>query len=129
VDFSGDAALRRRVHEHWADALRYSSDIGGTHWESLGAVDGLPGPRPTLFFAPDQIRKRGAPPPAGWGRDELGRRIAAAWRAFVDRVDRSDGPWLRIVYGSGQAATEAAYRALLDGRADPCEGLMLSLRE
>lgn len=128
VDFAGNAALRRSVHEHWGDRLMYSSSIGGTHWEALGSGGGLPGPRPTLFFAPAQGKKRGAPPPEGWGRAELERRIAGAWSAFVARVERSDDPWLTIVHGSGSAATEAAYRALLDGRADAREGLMLSLR-
>jgi hypothetical protein len=128
VDFAGNAALRRSVHEHWGDRLMHSSSIGGTHWAALGSGGGLPGPRPTLFFAPAQGKKRGAPPPDGVGRAELERRIAAAWSAFVARVARSDDPWLTIVHRSGSAATEAAYRALLDGRADAREGLMLSLR-
>jgi hypothetical protein len=127
VDFAGDAALRRSVHERWGDALVYSSSIGAAHWEALGSGNGLPGPRPTLFFAPAQARKRAAPPPEGWGRAGLEQRIATAWSAFVARVERSDDPWLKIVHGSGSAATEAAYQALLHGRADPREGLMLSL--
>ena len=128
VDFAGNAALRRRVHEHFGDALKFSSSIGGTHWSALGSGRGLPGPRPTLFFAPAQIKKRSLPPPEGWGREVLERRIAQAWSAFIARVERADDPWLQIVNRSGTAATEAAYRALLDGHADAREGLMLSLR-
>lgn len=127
VDFAGDAALRCRVHEHWGDALMHSSSIGGTHWEALGSAGDLPGPRPTLFFAPAQVKKRSAPPPEGWGHAGLEQHIAAAWSAFVTLVERSADPWVKLVHGSGSAATEAAYRALLDGRADPREGLMLSL--
>lgn len=129
VDFAGNAALRRSVHERWGDALRYSCSIGATHWDALGSGDGLPGPRPTLFFAPAQGKKRSAPPPEGWGRARLEQRIAAAWSAFVARVERSDDPWVKIVYGSGSAATEGAYRALLEGRADARAGRMLSLRD
>lgn len=128
VDFAGNAAVRRAVHERFGDALRYSSSIGGTHWESLGSGGGLPGPRPTLFFAPAQIKKRAAPPPEGWGREVLEQRLGAAWQHFIARVERADDPWLRIVSGQGAAATLAAYRALLDGTADAREGLMLSLR-
>jgi len=128
VDFAGNAALRHRVHEHFGDALKYSSSIGGTHVSALGSGRGLPGPKPTLFFAPAQIKKRSTPPPEGWGRDLLEQRIASAWNAFIARVERADDPWLQIVNRSGTAATEAAYRALLDGRADAREGLMLSLR-
>ena len=128
VDFAGNAALRHGVHELFGESLKYSSSIGGTHVSALGSGRGLPGPRPTLFFAPAQIKKRSAPVPEGWGRDVLEQRIAAAWTAFIARVERADDPWLQIVNRSGAAATEAAYRALLDGHADAREGLMLSLR-
>ena len=128
IDFAGNAALRQRVHEHFGDALKYSSSIGGTHVLALGSGRGLPGPRPTLFFAPAQIKKRSAPAPEGWGRELLERRIADAWAAFITRVARADDPWVQIVNHQGPAATETAYRALLDGRANAREGLMLSLQ-
>jgi hypothetical protein len=79
IDFAGNAELRRRVHGHFGDALTCSSSIGGTHWQALGSARDLPGPRPTLFFAPAQVKKRSAPPPEGWGGAELQRRIAGAW--------------------------------------------------
>ena len=128
VDFAGNAAVRRSVHERFGDALRYSSSIGGTHWTALGSGGGLPGPRPTLFFAPTQFKKRSAPPPEGVGRDVLERRIAQALSSFIARVERAGDPWVQIVNHQGTVATEAAYRALLDGRADAHVGLMLSLR-
>jgi len=128
VDFAGNAALRRAVHEHFGSALVYSSSIGGTHWSELGAASGLPGPRPLLFFAPAQIKKRSAPPPEGWGRDALQQRLGAGWAAFIDRVGRADAPWLQIVHERGAAAVQAAYGALLNGRVDARVGLMLSLQ-
>ena len=36
-------------------------------------------------------------------------------------------PWLRVVDGEGPEAATAALLALLDGRTDPRDGLMLSL--
>ena len=128
VDFAGDAGCRRTVHEHFGAALVYSSSIGGTHWAELGSAQGLPGPRPVLFFAPAQIKRRSAPPPEGWGRDTLQQRLAAAWAAFVARVGRADDPWLQIVDLGGAAALQAAYTAQLDGRADARAGLMLTLQ-
>ena len=126
VDFAGQAALRRSIHEHFAERLGYSCSVGGTHWDGLGSGAGLPGPRPTLFFAPSQLQKRGAPPPQGWGPDGLQRRIGEAWHAFLEPVCASANPWLRVVHGSGGDAVEAAYRALLSGQADAREGQMLS---
>jgi hypothetical protein len=127
VDFAGNAALRRIVHEHFGDALQFSSSIGGTHWEALGSGGRLPGPRPTLFFAPAQIKKRSAPPPEGWGPDGLAQRLGASWSAFVGATQRAAEPWVRIVDRQGSAAVEAAYKAMLAGQADAREGLMLTL--
>jgi len=64
VDFAGNATLRRSIHEHFGAALRYSCSVGGTHWDELGGGRDLPGPKPTLFFAPAQIARRSAAPPA-----------------------------------------------------------------
>ena len=127
VDFAGNAALRRQVHEHFGSALMFSSSIGGTHWEALGSGGGLPGPRPTLFFAPSQIKKRSAPPPEGWGPDGLAQRLGASWGAFVQATQRATDPWVRIVNHQGTASAESAYLALLKGQTDAREGLMLAL--
>jgi Protein of unknown function (DUF2855) len=128
VDFSGDAPLRRAVHQHFDGTLAYSSSIGGTHWQQLGSGSGLPGPKPTLFFAPAQIKKRTAPPPEGWGSEVFGAKLAQAWGGFIARVSDAREPWLQIVEHQGGEATVAAYLALLHGRADAREGLMLSMR-
>ena len=127
VDFAGNAALRRAVHEHFGDALRYSCSVGGTHWDELGGSRDLPGPRPTLFFAPAQVAKRGAAPPEGWGQAGLQARIAAAWTAFMQPVTDPASPWLRVRGARGPQAVRQACVALLDGQVDAREGLMLSL--
>ena len=74
VDFSGSVALRAAVHGHFENKLAYSCSVGGTHWDDLGSGKGLPGPRPTLFFAPAQITKRDA----DWGPAGLQQCPAAA---------------------------------------------------
>ena len=129
VDFAGNAALRRVVHEHFADRLACSCSVGGTHWDSLaapGAGANLPGPRPTLFFAPAQMKKRSAPPPEGWGRVGLESRIASAWSAFVAAATAAT-PWVQIDERRGPAAVLQAYGEVLAGRSNASHGLMLSL--
>lgn len=127
VDFAGNANLRRSVHEHFGEALRYSCSVGGTHWDELGGGRDLPGPRPVLFFAPAQIAKRSAAPPSGWGPAELNARIAAAWAAFMKPVNDPAAPWLRVHTARGAQAVHDACLALLDGKVDARDGLMLSL--
>ena len=127
VDFAGNAALRRTIHTHFGDALSFSSSIGGSHWEDLGSVRDLSGPRPTLFFAPAQIKKRSGPPPEGWGAAELQRRISEAWTQFIGQV--SQGSWVQIEQRPGPQAALQCYREMLVGGTDARHGLVLNMRK
>ena len=123
VDFSGSAALRLRIHTRLADQLAYSCSVGGTHWDALGSGKGLPGPRPVLFFAPAQVKKRNA----DWGAAGLLERIATAWSAFMLPVTDARQPWMTVVRGRGLAALEATYAALLAGTVAPGDGHYIRL--
>jgi Protein of unknown function (DUF2855) len=127
VDFTGSVDLRRQVHTHFGDQLKFSSSIGVTHWSDMGPSGQLPGPKPQLFFAPAQAAKRSEPPPAGWGRAGLQQRLGQAWGSFVAQVQQAQPPWVHIVQHSGAAATQAAYASILEGKADPRQGVMLKL--
>ena len=119
VDFAGNGRLVRAVHEHLGGALRYSCQVGVTHWDQMAPSQELPGPAPILFFAPDQAARRARE----WGAAELQARIAAAMRRFL----ASAAGWFRVVEGRGQAAVESAYRTMVEGRSDPAQGHVLSL--
>lgn len=120
VDHSGDGDVVDAVHRHHGDALRHSAVVGATHWSGRRPGKGLPGPTPAFFFAPAQLEKRRAE----WGQDGFDARLGDAWRSFLAF---SDG-WLRIVRGSGAADVERVYQEVLEGRARPDEGHVLSLR-
>lgn len=120
VDFAGDPRVLAAVHRRLASALRYSCQVGVTHWEGgLAVPEGLPGPTPILFFAPDHLAAR----LAEWGPAEFADRLGGAMQRFLAAADA----WLEITVGRGYEAIEAAYRALLDGRADPAQGHVLAL--
>lgn len=117
VDFAGNAGVVRTVHERLGDGLRASISVGITHWERMAPPTALPGPTPAFFFAPDHAMRR----VRDWGAAEFQRRVAEGLRAFL-----ASARWLRIVEGRGPAAIEAAYGAMVDGRAAPAEGHVLS---
>jgi hypothetical protein len=120
VDFSGDAFLRAGVHARLGEELRASIAVGVTHWEEFGAADkALPGPRPTLFFAPDRVTKRSR----DWGRDALEHRVAEAWEPFCEWA----AGWLEAVPGHGFEAARAAYLEVLEGRVDPQRAHVLTV--
>ncbi len=125
VDFAGDRVLRANLHRHFRDAMRHSAAVGSSHWDAERAddQDPLPGAKPVFFFAPAQIRKR----TGEWGAEGFQQRFAEAWHGFVARVAAAERPWMRVTHDVGPAAAERVYRTLLDGRADPVEGKVVSL--
>jgi len=123
VDFSGSVDVRREIHVHLGDALKYSASIGGTDWQHIGKVGDLPGPRPTLFFAPSQVKKR----LADWGGAAFQAKVAAAWLAFMKPVTAAEAPWLKVRNATGLEAARVAYDEVVAGRASPAEGHILSL--
>ena len=123
IDFSGDAGFRASVHRHFPE-LRYSCAVGGTHVDHLGGAGGLPGPRPTLFFAPEQVRKR----LQDWGAAGFGERALAGWRELLARVSDPAAPWLTVRRHEGGEAVLRAWQHLAAGDTDPAVGHMASLR-
>ncbi|WP_341704238.1 DUF2855 family protein [Ferrovibrio sp.] len=121
VDFAGSGAVRKAIHEHYGDALKYSCAVGLSHRETSPPGKGLPGPKPVFFFAPDRIRKR----TQDWGRGGIDTRFADAIGDFLPKA----AGWLRIIEGSGESSVAAAWQATLAGEVKPDEGHILSLWE
>jgi len=120
VDVAGDAAVRLAVHTHFAQQLLCSMTVGVTHWEELGAGGSeLPGPSPTLFFAPDRVSKRSEE----WGPAELQGRVAEAWHPFCEWTRG----WLEVIHGRGFEAVQRAYLDVLEGRVEANAAHVLSL--
>jgi hypothetical protein len=124
VDFAGNVDLRRAIHSRFAK-LAYSCSIGGTHVEHLGSGKDLPGPKPTLFFAPAQVKKRYA----DWGPEAFGKTVVGAWRSFSAKVSTPSAPWMTVEHHTGPAAAQQAYAQVLAGNGDPRVGHILSLQE
>ena len=122
IDFAGNGALRQAIHTRFVQ-LRYSCSIGGTHVDQLRGGRNLPGPKATLFFAPDQIAKRRA----DWGSAEYTRRVVQAWQSFVAKVSDPQSPWMTVRSHRGRAAVDAIYALILAGQGDAHDGHMLAL--
>ncbi len=108
LDVASSGELRTALREHLGDALVRDTVVGFTQQDPAAAGGG------TLFFAPDQIRKRSA----DWGRDGLDERFGAAWRAFAPRAEE----WVDVVPHEGPEALRDIWLAVLAGRTAPREG-------
>jgi hypothetical protein len=121
VDFAGNAALLADIHRHFADALAHSALVGMTHIaarSTMGAGgDALPGPKPALFFAPDHAVAFFK----AHGPEEGGKLIAAAWREFLKAADGT----VAIARLPGLAAARDTFTAMLAGKVDPSQGIVI----
>ena len=119
VDFAGDSAVRERLHGHLGGALKYACAVGMSHGEARPKGEGLPGPKPVFFFAPEHGRKRAE----AWGGDGYARRQEQAWQAFRPAAAKA----ITVVRGSGDTAVARVYAEALEGRVAPDRGHILSL--
>ena len=125
VDMSGSAEVRRAIHHQLGDALQHDCVVGATHHDDIGGDPDLPGPPPTLFFAPDRVRAR----LAEWGSVTFQERLGEAWQHALERLTDPARPALRVVRSAGADAVEQVYLEVLAGRARPDEGHVLTLHE
>ena len=119
VDMAGSAKVISDLHHYYGDNMKYSCRIGGTHYDEAGPVKGLPGARPTFFFAPSHVKERSTE----FGAKEFMARLGTA---YVDFRKFSDS-WLRIERSYGAEAVAGVYRSVLAGKSDPASGQIISM--
>ena len=118
IDFAGNKDVRRAVHERLGDQLKFSSLVGGSHWDQQGMAKNMPGAKPILFFAPDQIKKRNK----DWGPQGVMERFVGSWKAFLGPLSG----WIAVSHGQGAEAIKGAYLKTLAGKIKPDQGLVLA---
>ncbi|HJV79792.1 DUF2855 family protein [Noviherbaspirillum sp.] len=123
MDFSGNEALRATIHHHFGDALTYDCFAGSAQNTNFLRDTALPGPKPRLYFAPVQIRKRNE----DWGHDVVNQRFNEAQLDFVRRVSDRQNPWMEVTETRGYAGAQALIAEMHAGRIDPRKGHVLVL--
>jgi hypothetical protein len=118
VDFAGNGAVLHGIHTGLGDHLNYSCTVGVTHVDARpSGGESIPGPTPTLFFAPteaaDAIKALGA--------KGFSEAVGAAWINFLGAVKGT----IRTDQRAGLEAAAAAYRDTLAGVADPATGIVV----
>ncbi len=122
IDFAGSVGLRQRIHAHFT-GLAYSCSVGASHVGDLGGAGQLPGPRPVMFFAPAQVKKRHT----DWGAQSLNDRLVATWNQFSTAVSAGPQPWLVVQRHAGPQATQALFASVLAGSGDPRAGYIATM--
>ncbi len=116
VDMSGDGKVISDLHARLGDDMKYTSNVGITHYENAGMGPDFIRERSAMFFAPGHIEKRGR----DWGPGAFETKALAFWR---DAAVKSRA-WLKIERIRGFEGLETAWGELLGGRASPQQGLI-----
>ncbi|MEN0106574.1 MAG: DUF2855 family protein [Pseudomonas sp.] len=119
VDFSSDLGLRDRVHQHFGEQLVYSCCAGSAQNTDPAQLTAITGPKPQLFFAPIQLRKRNA----DWGPVKVSEYIGEGLVRFYDQVT----PLLDVVVSQGFAAAQELIARLYNGQVPAKEGHIVEL--
>lgn len=107
VDVAGSAPLRRAVHARLSEQVVRDVVVGIAQGQPGGDPGPLEGARPTMFFAPDQIAKRGQ----DWGPGGVDQKFGEAWGEFASWV----APQIDVLAGEGPGALETAWKAVVAG--------------
>lgn len=119
VDMAGSVRVLSDAHHHFGENMKYSCRVGATHYEEMGAVEGLPGATPEFFFAPGHIQTRSKE----LGAAELMMRLGGAYVGFRKFCDN----WLKVERSCGPEAVAGVYQAVLAGKTDPASGQIISM--
>ena len=119
VDFAGNGALLKAIHAQLGRDLKYSCLVGATHAGAPTAgLQGITGPEPILFFAPDHavaaIKESGA--------KLFGQAVGESWQKFLASI----GGVMTIDERSGVIAAADAFQATLKNEAEPGVGIVVN---
>lgn len=117
IDMSANANVLSRLHTNLGDNMRYTSNVGLTHWDESARVDGIIKERSHQFFAPSHIQQR----IKDWGAEEFGKRSID----YVMNSTAKSRAWLKVKELDGVNALAEVYQDVCDGKIAADEGLVV----
>ena len=119
VDMSANGEVLGRLHKHLGDNMKVCSNVGITHWDDANMGPDFIAERSEQFFAPGHIVKR----IKDWG----GRQFDEKSTQFVVSASAKSKQWLEINKVVGLAGLDSVYADVLNGKASPKEGIIISM--
>ena len=121
VDMSGNAKVMLALHQHLGDNMRFTSNVGMTHWTNASPTPpkGIINERSKFFFAPSHMQKR----LKDWGTDGFHQRTSQ----FLTETAAKTGQWLSFKKIEGLEGLAAIHGAVCEGKNPPSEGLIVEM--
>ena len=121
IDMSANTDVLSRLHTHLGDNMRYTSNVGLTHWNEPRQVEGIIQQRSHQFFAPSHIQQR----IKDWGAEEFGKRS----HNYLANSTAKSRSWLKIDELEGVDALADVYQNVCDGKVAADRGLVVVMKE
>lgn len=119
VDMSGNGKLLAVLHKHLGDHMKFTLNVGLTHWANARPQQGIITERSSFFFAPSQAQKR----IKQWGMTEFNHKT----NAFITEAATKTSQWLTFRTIDGLAGLADIHQAVCSGQVAPNEGLIVEL--
>lgn len=119
VDMSGNGAVLSQLHGYLGANMRYTSNVGVTHYDANEMGEHYIAERSAMFFAPGHIKKRAD----DWGYGVLESKATQFWANAALR----SRAWLEIERVKGLEALSPAFEKLLEGGIPPNSGLVVDI--
>ena len=119
IDMSGNADLLGKLHKALGDNMRFTINVGLTHWDEGGANPDVIQQRSEFFFAPGHMDKR----IKDWGVAEFNAKTTRFMQSSMAESQR----WMRVRELAGMSGLASVYDAVCDGKLDAQEGVIVAL--
>lgn len=119
VDMSGNGKVLSELHRILGDNMKFTSNVGLTHYDANQMGPDFIRERSAMFFAPGHIQKRAEE----WGPGEFQKKAYAFWYSAAQR----SRDWLKIEEFQGTDSIPAVFEQVRDARVSPDKGLIVTL--
>lgn len=117
IDMSANAEVLSRLHKHLGDNMRFTSNVGLTHWDEPRYVEGIIQQRSEQFFAPNEIQRL----MKQWGAEEFNKRTSQ----YIMRCAVKTSTWLQIKELDGIEGLSQVYKDVCAGNIAADQGLVV----
>ncbi|MEM9822128.1 MAG: DUF2855 family protein [Bacteroidota bacterium] len=119
VDMAGNAKIMVQLHTHLGDHMKFTSNVGITHWDNARPQEGLITERSAFFFAPGHIQKR----MKEWGAKTFNEKTTG----FLLQTAAKTRSWLQFKQIDGLQELAKIHPAVCNGQIPSNEGLIVVL--
>ena len=119
VDMSGNGTLLAALHKHLGDNMKFTINVGLTHWTNFRPMPGIIAERSEFFFAPGHIQMR----LKDWGPEVFGQKS----NAFIMETIAKTSQWLTFRKIDGLEGMAEIHQAVCNGEVSPSEGLIVEM--